>query len=269
MVKQQEALMRQGLEPLPGSSNIKTATQPPLTPGQRKETLNERKRVARLSRIRQFVFGSLDGLLVPLGVVSGVAGGTGNIKAVIVAGLAEAFAGAISMGAGEFLSGRAEAQVQQAEVKTELQKIHRNPAYELQELIVILESEGVKSEDAIIIAKKLHANPEAFVQTMVQKELGLDIEPDTARIGEGVTMALSYVLASIVPLISYFFLPLGEAFIASIVLTIIVLAGIGIVRGRLAKISLFISALEVVAVGAVSGLGGYFLGVWLPKLLGY
>jgi VIT1/CCC1 family predicted Fe2+/Mn2+ transporter len=61
----------------------------------------------------------------------------------------------------------------------------------------------------------------------------------------------------------------GEAFIASIVLTIIVLAGIGIVRGRLAKISLFISSLEVVAVGAVSGLGGYFLGVWFPKLLGY
>ena len=257
------------MEPSPGISNIKTAAQPPLTPVQREETLNEKKRVALLSRIRQFVFGSLDGLLVPLGVVSGVAGGTGNIKAVIVAGLAESFAGAISMGAGEFLSGRAEAQVQQAEVKIELQKIERSPAYELQELIVILESEGVKSEDAIIIAKRLHANPEAFAQTMVQKELGLHIEQETVRIGEGVTMGLSYAVASIVPLISYFFLPLGEAFVASIVLTIIVLAGIGIVRGRLAKISLFISALEVVAVGTVSGLGGYFLGVWLPKLFGY
>jgi predicted membrane protein (TIGR00267 family) len=262
-------MIRQDLEPSPGMSNLKTSAQRPLTPGQREETLNEKKRVARLSRIRQFVFGSLDGLLVPLGVVSGVAGGTGNIKAVIVAGLAEAFAGAISMGAGEFLSGRAEAQVQQAEVKIELQKIHRSPAYELQELIVILESEGVKSADAIIIAKRLHANPEAFAQTMVHKELGLDIEQKTVRIGDGLTMALSYASASIVPLISYFFLPLGEAFIASIVLTIIVLAGIGIVRGRLAKISLFISSLEVVAVGAVSGLGGYFLGVWLPKLLGY
>lgn len=33
--------------------------------------LGEKARVGRLSRIRQFVFGSLDGLPVPLGVVSG------------------------------------------------------------------------------------------------------------------------------------------------------------------------------------------------------
>jgi len=63
----------------------------------------EKAKIARLSRIRQFMFGSLDGLLVPLGVVSGVAGGTANTKIVIVAGVAEALAGALSMGAGEYL----------------------------------------------------------------------------------------------------------------------------------------------------------------------
>src|SRR5579884_3961727 len=66
----------------------------------------EKERIDRLGRIRQLVFGSLDGLLVPLGVVSGVAGGTGSTQAVIVAGIAEAFAGALSMGAGEFISNR-------------------------------------------------------------------------------------------------------------------------------------------------------------------
>jgi hypothetical protein len=45
--------------------------------------LAERDRIARLSRIRQLGFGSLDGLLVPLGVISGVAGGTGSAKAVM------------------------------------------------------------------------------------------------------------------------------------------------------------------------------------------
>ncbi|HEY8691486.1 MAG TPA: VIT1/CCC1 transporter family protein, partial [Chloroflexota bacterium] len=52
------------------------------------ELFAEKKRIERLGRIRQFVFGSLDGLLVPLGVISGVAGGTGDARAVIVAGLA-------------------------------------------------------------------------------------------------------------------------------------------------------------------------------------
>ena len=98
---------------------------PPNTEEYGASVLNERVRIERLSRIRQLIFGSLDGLLVPLGVISGVAGGTGNVKAVIVAGLAEAFAGALSMGAGEFISARSEAQVHQTEVAKELQV---NPA---------------------------------------------------------------------------------------------------------------------------------------------
>src|SRR5271157_2148952 len=72
----------------------------------------EKERIAARGRIRQFMFGSLDGLLVPLGVVSGVAGGTANSKIVVIAGAAEAFAGALSMGAGEYLSGKSETQVQ-------------------------------------------------------------------------------------------------------------------------------------------------------------
>ena len=81
----------------------------------------EKTRIDRLSRIREVVFGTLDGLLVPVGVVSAVAGGTGSTQAVIIAGLAEAFAGALSMGAGEFISGRSEAQVHKSEVAKELQ----------------------------------------------------------------------------------------------------------------------------------------------------
>jgi hypothetical protein len=35
----------------------------------------EREHIAKLERVRELVFGSLDGLLFPLGVVSGVAAG--------------------------------------------------------------------------------------------------------------------------------------------------------------------------------------------------
>ena len=42
----------------------------------KKRLFAERIRIEQLGRVRQLVFGSLDGLLVPLGVVSAVAGGT-------------------------------------------------------------------------------------------------------------------------------------------------------------------------------------------------
>jgi VIT1/CCC1 family predicted Fe2+/Mn2+ transporter len=229
----------------------------------------ERQRVTRVSKIRQFVFGSLDGLLVPLGVVSGVAGGTGSTNAVIVAGIAEAFAGALSMGFGEFLSGRAEAQVQLAEVSKERDEMNANPAFEFQEMVVILENEGVRPEDALVIAERLARNPHSYVKTMVEKELGFPIEPDTVRVVDGLIMGLSYMVASVVPLISYFFFPLQMAFFLSLGLTFIFLLVIGIVRGQLARMNLVRSALEVVVVGVISGLGGYFLGTWLPHVLGY
>ncbi|MGI8586297.1 MAG: VIT1/CCC1 transporter family protein [Chloroflexia bacterium] len=104
---------------------------------------------------------------------------------------------------------------------------------------------------------------------MVEKEFGLDIAPDTARISAGVTMGLSYMLASVVPLLAYFFLPIQPAFFASLALTFLCLIGVGVVRGKLAKLNLVQSAGEIVLVGTVSGLGGYFLGTWLPHLLGY
>src|SRR5450432_4094948 len=137
-----------------------------ITAAEKERVLGEKARVERRGRIRQFVFGSMDGLLVPLGVVSGVAGGTGSTKAVVIAGLAEAFAGALSMGAGEFLSGRAEAQVQQAEIHAENLGIQRNPQFELEEMALLIEHEGVKKTDARLIAEKLQTSSRAFSRTM-------------------------------------------------------------------------------------------------------
>lgn len=233
------------------------------------QLFGEKSRIERLGRIREVVFGALDGLLVPVGVVSAVAGGTGDTRAVIVAGLAEAFAGALSMGAGEFISGRSEAQVQRTEVMKELQEIRDNPEFELREMAHLLRHEGMSAADAETMAALLAKYPNAYHKTMVEKELGLQIDPDTVRIPEALTMGVSYIIGSIFPLIAYFFLPIMTALPVSLVLTVVALIAIGVIKGRLASINLLWSALEVVVVGVVSALGGYFLGTVVPHLLGF
>jgi len=200
-------------------------------------------------------------LLVPLGVVSGVAAGSGTTKAVIVAGLAEAFAGAVSMGAGEFISARSQAQVQHHEVQKELEGLRSDPVYELHEMVQLLEHEGVSAEDAKLIADTLARHPQAYAKTMVEKELGIPYQPETVKIPAALT--------AIVPLIAYFFLPLKSAFVASLGLTFLALVLVGVVKGRLASVQLVSSVLEVLIVGAVSGLGGYVLGNVLPGIFGY
>jgi VIT1/CCC1 family predicted Fe2+/Mn2+ transporter len=229
----------------------------------------ERTRIEQLGRIRQLVFGSLDGLLVPLGVVSAVAGGTGNTQAVIVAGIAEAFAGALSMGAGEFISGRSEAQVQRSEIEKERQEMEQNPEFELAEMKALLENEGLSAEDASQVATTFARYPDAYHRTMVEKELGLQPEPRTVQVPEALTMSASYIVGSFFPLIAYFFLPVQQALVVSILLTIVALIVVGVIKGRLANLNLFRSALEVVVVGAASALGGYLLGVVIPRLFGF
>ncbi|HLJ80959.1 MAG TPA: VIT1/CCC1 transporter family protein [Ktedonobacterales bacterium] len=229
----------------------------------------ERARIARLSRVRELVFGSLDGLLVPLGVVSGVAGGTANSQVVIIAGLAEAFAGALSMGAGEFISGRAEAQVQQTEIRKEQAEIQQNPRFEREEMALLLQHEGIAPADAEHVADILERYPRAYENTMIEKELGLQRDVDLVRIPEALTMGISYIIGSIFPLIAYFFFPVSTALPISIVLTILALIIVGIIKGKLASLNLVRSIAEVVIVGGASALGGYLLGTFVPHLFGF
>ncbi len=246
------------------------STPPPRMPQEGRRLFAERERIERLSRIRQLVFGSLDGLIVPLGVVSGVAGGVGDSRVVIVAGIAEAFAGALSMGAGEFISGRAEAQVQQTEVRKELDEMERAPEYEFNELVEIYERDGVEPDDARLLVGTLARYPTAYKSAMVGKELGIaTLEPQTVRIPEALTIGVSYLIGSIFPLLSYFFFPVPIALPISLVLTFIALVIVGIIKGKLASMNLVTSVIEIVIVGAVSAAGGYLLGSLVPHLFGY
>ena len=232
--------------------------------------LAERERIARRSRVRELVFGSLDGLIVPLGVVSGVAGGTGSSQAVIVAGIAEAFAGALSMGAGEFIAARAEAQVQEAEVRRELDEMTTAPEYEKHELALIYQMDGVTPEDAQLLVDTLARYPKAYQTAMVGKELGIaTLEPETVKVPEALTIAVSYLVGSFFPLIAYFFLPIPQALPVSLLLTFVALVVVGIIKGKLASMNLWVSIIEIVVVGLVSAAGGYILGSLVPHLFGY
>ncbi|MGZ4200371.1 MAG: VIT1/CCC1 transporter family protein [Thermoleophilia bacterium] len=228
----------------------------------------EKERIASRGRIRQFMFGSLDGLLVPLGVVSGVAGGTSDSKIVVIAGVAEAFAGALSMGAGEYLSGKSEAQVQQAAIRDEEEEITAIPDIEKYEIELLFEHEGLSHDDAGVVADKVTSSHRSWVNTMVEKELGLSTEPEGSLAKDSLAMGASYLLASLVPLGPYLFLPVRPAFALSVALTILALLVIGTIKGRLARMSIWRSALEVVLIGVASAAGGYLLGTLVPHLIG-
>jgi VIT1/CCC1 family predicted Fe2+/Mn2+ transporter len=217
------------------------------------------------------VFGSLDGLIVPLGVVSGVAGFSASDSGpVIAAGIAEAFAGALSMGAGEFIAGRSEAQVQQNEVVKELHEMEHSPDFELHELIEIYKQEGVAPDDARLLVQTLSRYPKAYQKAMVANELGINtLDPETVKLPEALTIGGAYLVGSIFPLIAYFFFPPRIALPISLVLTFVALVAVGVIKGKLASMNLVRSVIEIIVVGVLSAGGGYVLGTFIPHMFGY
>ena|ERR1051326_9256627 len=174
------------------------------------------------------------------------------------------------MGAGEFIAGRSEAQVHQNEVRRELEEMDRAPEYEKREMVELYAQDGVGREDARQIVEILSRYPRAYQTAMVGRELGIaTLDPETVKIPEALTIGVSYLVGSFFPLISYFFLPVPVAFPVSLVLTFVALVIVGIIKGKLARMNLFMSIVEIVVVGVVSAGGGYVLGTWIPRLFGY
>ena len=150
--------------------------------------LGEAERIAKLSRVREFVLGAQDGLLVPLGVVTGMAAANPGRTLIIVAGLAEAVAGAVAMGSGSFLASEAEEKLYAAEIRDEGAEIADHPERETAELALILESEGLPRAQAEQVALGLAANPNVFLRTKVQKELGLSPDTGGAALGDALVV---------------------------------------------------------------------------------
>jgi VIT1/CCC1 family predicted Fe2+/Mn2+ transporter len=235
---------------------------------QRDHLKTEKQRIEKVSQIREIVFGAQDGLLVPLGVITSVAGAFSNNHIVLVAGISEAIAGAFSMATGAYLASQAEAQVHQAEIRKEKTAIKKNPTEEKKEMAVIFENEGVHPKDSEKLAEILAKYDNAFAATMVQKELGLDPEPTGTAMRDAVMVGLSYLVSAGIPLFPYFFISGYPAILLSIAATLLALFSIGILKGRFATLPFFKSGFQVMLVGGASGVGGYILGTVLPKILG-
>ncbi len=230
--------------------------------------LSEKKRIGKVSQIRELVFGAQDGLLVPLGVISSVAGAFNNNQIVLIAGISEALAGAFSMATGAYLASQAERQVHRAEIAKERQSIQAYPKDEQQEMSFLLEQEGMETNDANTIAAILWKHKNSFFTTMVQKELGIEPEPPGTPGKDALLVGCSYLVAAGVPLFPYFFLKGEVAILMSLLATLLALFGIGLLKARFALLPYLKSGLQVVLVGAGSGIGGYFLGTLLSHLLG-
>ena len=234
----------------------------------RARVLGERGRVSRLSRIRELVLGFQDGLLVPLAVVTGLAGANVSSSTVIVGGLAEAAAGALAMGTGAFLASQAENQLFSNEIADEQLELADHPKVERLELEILLREEGLDPESAHQATELIARSEYSLIKTKVEKELGLPYGDNETAFGDALVVGGMYALAAVIPLWPYFFLGVGTALIVSLAATALALFALGVVKGRVAGMGIARSGLQVLTIGGASAAIGYLIGNVVPRFFG-
>ena len=225
-------------------------------------------RVARLGRLREVVFGAQDGLLSTVALVTSVAVAFESQTAVVVAGLAAALPGMLSMGTGALLGSRAERDVQRAEIEREARELDTNPAEELAELVVLFQREGMTYHEARQMADEISQDRDLWLKTLVEKELGISTEETTNPVKDALVMGLAFITGAAIPLVPHFFLTGGTAIGVSVGATLAGLFSLGLLKGRLVERSPLLQGLEILGIGSLSAGVGYALGELIPRLFG-
>ena len=227
-------------------------------------------RIANLGRLREVVFGAQDGIISTLALTTSVAIAVGTTGTVLVAGLAAAAAGMISMGAGAYLGSRAEEDVRETAIANQIRELDENPAEQLAELVILFQREGKTYDEAVHLANEISSNETLWLNTLLEKKLGISPDFGGNPLKDAGVMCVSFGSAAIIPIIPFLFLAVGPMAIGlSVGLSLTGLFALGLAKGRLVRKSAILQGLEILGIGAISAALGFGLGELLPRVLGF
>lgn len=215
------------------------------------------------SLLSDIILGGQDGIVNVLGVILGIAAASSDPYLVIVAGLAATFAESVSMGAVAYTSTLADADYYDSEMAREYRHIEAAPNLERAEIHRIYSLKGFEGELLDRIVETITANPEVWVAVMMAEEHQLSPVDRRQALKSAVVVGFSAIVGSLIPILPFIFLPVGISMLVAVLITALVLFGVGVIKAGLTVGHPTRSGLEMAAIGTLSALVGYAVGVIL------
>lgn len=192
-------------------------------------SLEGRHRMGGGNALRAAVLGANDGLVSNLSLVMGVAGASAAAHTVLLTGIAGLVAGSCSMAMGEWLSVSSSRELYEKQIATEAEELEQSPEEEKEELVLIYQAKGLAEAQAKALAERLLADRSTALDTLAREELGID--PDElggSPWGAATASFFLFAFGAIFPVAPFAFLSGWPAVGASLVLSGLVLAAIGV-----------------------------------------
>lgn len=219
--------------------------------------------------IHDIVYGANDGIVTTFAVVSGVAGADLASYVVVILGFANVLADGLSMGLGNYLSGKSRKDNYQRLLKEELREIEEIPDIEREEIREIFEVKGFKGADLDRVTEVITSDKKVWVDTMMREEHGLTADEDGTPLRHAIMTFVSFVAFGSIPIAPYI-LPIDEEsrFLVTIIAAAVALLVVGLLRSWVTRERLIKGPLEILSVGSICAFTAYYVGMALKGFAG-
>lgn len=208
--------------------------------------------------LRDVVIGLSDGLTVPFALAAGVSVAVASSRVVVTAGLAEIVAGSISMGLGGYLAARTDVEQYHSERRREYREVELVPHIERDEVRDVFREYGLIGPELERVVDHIVADPDRWVDFMMRFELGLERPKMHQAPVSALTIAISYALGGVVPLLPYVLLPsMASALGVSCVLTLIALFLFGGYKAKMTRTPRLRGAIQTTLIGAAAAAAAF------------
>ena len=187
-----------------------------------------RERHRRTNWLRDVILGGQDGLVNILGIILGVIAGGGSNTVLLAAGFAAAITESISMGAVGYTSSVSQRDYYQAERAREAAEIDAVPEAERQEIRAIYATKGFSGELLERVVDTITANRDSWLATMMDEELHLQPVETSAILRSAFVITVATLIGHLIPLLPFVWLARTTALVLAIVLSALVLFGVGV-----------------------------------------
>ena len=213
----------------------------------------------RSNWLRAAVLGSNDGIISIAGLVIGVSGAAQSKESILTAGIAGIIAGAISLGAGEYVSVSAERDMQKALLAKERQDLVNYPKEELNDLVSAYENEGLKPDTAEVVAKEF-TEADAFA-THAEVDFNIDPKHLTSPWSSVFASSFAFVIGSLIPLSAIMLSTKNYTVIVTFIAVVIALIITGTLTAKVSGTKVLKPVLRVVAGGIIAMVVTYLVGI--------
>jgi len=204
----------------------------------------------RLNWLRAGVLGANDGIVSVAAVVVGVAGATQELGPLVLAGVAAAVGGAISMALGEYVSVSSQRDTERALIAKEKRELRELPEEELEELVGLYRAKGLSEPTARRVAEELTAHD--ALAAHLDAELNIDQDDVVSPWYAAFASAIAFTLGAILPMAAILLPPAGWRVPVTFIAVLVALAITGAVAAHIGGASRGRAVIRTVIGGALA-----------------